>query len=163
MRASSPSTQLPGPWLVINDSQVHRSRRRASQGPHSHLEGPGPDELVQLQGQPLNLYLNHEILPNPSCGGIGLSVCSCSPGKACGIGSQTVCSSDVSATPLAVYSQASPSPCCRAICSLVTSSFQGLSPQREINVCLGDCRCPMKSVLKRKQQVLARVDRLQKY
>lgn len=63
-RTGSPSTQLPGPWLVTNDSHM-RGSGRASQGPHSYLEGPGVEELLQLQGQPLNLCLNHGTSPPP--------------------------------------------------------------------------------------------------
>lgn len=104
---------LPG-WRA-----VHGSGRRASRGPQSYSEGPGAEELLQLQDQLLNLCLNHGTLPQTSfVVGLVWVYVALVPAPV-----QLRC---------ATYSSpSSPSPCCRDTCSLGTSSFQSLSPQRE--------------------------------
>lgn len=163
-RAGSPSTQLPGPWLVTNDSHMHGSGKRASQGPHSYLEGPGAEELLQLQAiEPVSK--SWDVATSQFCGGRGVGVCGPCPGIACmSVGSvPRACAAQMCQRDHGLRTHLSPVPISAAWQSVAWSHLPSKAfLHRGRNVCLGGCRCPMRSVSTRKQQALARADRLRK-
>lgn len=148
-------------WVLPGWCAEPEGGRRASQRPPCYLEGPKAEELLQLQGQPLNLCLNGKRLPHPIFVGAGagcMRLLCCTSLCERGLSSQSLCRTCQRDHGLSA--QLGPNPCCSVVCNLVTASFRGLFQRG--NVYLGDCICPRKSVSVRKQQALARADTLPK-